>query len=114
MAVEDNPCAGKEAEKRDAGRELVDEEDVIGRRPGHEQTRDEMELTRMGKEDVQRTCNGAWERWGKVMDAQTTICGFLKGMGGVVVRGVDMDGMTSVLEPEGCVDDKALSAAWQR
>ena len=54
MTVEDDSCAGEEAEKRDAGRELVDKEDVIGRCPGREQTRDKVQLASMGKENMQR------------------------------------------------------------
>jgi hypothetical protein len=111
VAVEDNSCAGEEAEKRDAGRELVDEEDIIGRCPGREQTRDKVQLASMGKENMQRACERAWERRGEVMDAETTVDGFLKGMGRIVVRGVDVDIMAFVLEPEGGIDDEALSAA---
>ena len=47
------------------------------------------------------------------MDAETTVDGFLKGMGRIVVGSVDVDMMTFVLKPEGGIDDEALSAAWQ-
>lgn len=64
--------------------------------------------------------NTAWDRslsvhvdlqrpW--ILDAVLAIGGFLEAVGGVVVRGVDGDGVAKVLQPRSRVDNQALGSS---
>ena len=111
MTVEHDPCACKEAEERDAGGELVDEEHVIGGSPWGEEVQNEMELAGVCKDDVKLSQDRAGKRGREMKDTELAVGGFVKRMGRVVVRGVDADDMASVLETESGINDEALSAA---
>ena len=65
----------------------------------------------MGKQDVQFARNCARKRGMYGVDFERSVAGFVKAVGGVVMRGEYLDMMSEVLQSKRCIDDEPLSAA---